>query len=62
MLAGDPAEAVAVIQSKCAAASGGIGSLNGHLGQKLPLPYVHLLTIMAKFNITLMAVTRGMVS
>ena len=49
-----------VLHAKCTDATGGIGAIMGQLGQKLPLPYVHLLTIMAKFNMALMAVTRGM--
>ena len=49
-----------LIHQRCTAATGGIGAIRGSLGQKLPLPYVHLLTIMAKFNMGLMAITRGM--
>lgn len=40
-----------LIHQKCTAATGGIGAIGGTLGQKMPLPYVHLLTIMAKFNV-----------
>ena len=41
------------------AATGGIGAIGGTLGQKLPFPYVHLLTFMAKFNMIIMSITRG---
>lgn len=30
------------------------------MGQKLPFPYVHLLTFMAKFNMIIMSITRGL--
>jgi len=36
-----------------------IGDASGYLGMSLPLPYVHLLTIMAKFQMVFMAMTRG---
>ena len=49
-----------VVHGKCTEATGGIGAIMGALAQKLPLPYVHLLTTMAKFNMALMSVTRGM--
>ena len=39
--------------------TGGIGAIGGTLGQKLPFPYVHLLTFMAKFNMIIMSITRG---
>jgi len=48
-----------ILHGKCTAATGGIGAIMGSLNQKLPLPYVHLLTVMAKFNMYLMSVTRG---
>lgn len=55
----DGAMTLPEIHAKCSDAMGAIGGIMGQLNQKLPFPYVHLLTVMVKFNIGIMAVTRG---
>ena len=53
----DPALPLALEQ--CLKGVSRVGDAKAYLDGQLPLPYVHLLTLMAKFNMLLMALTRG---
>jgi hypothetical protein len=51
--------AAALVQSQCLKGVGKVGDALCLVDTKLPLPYVHLLTAMAKFQMVFMAFTRG---
>lgn len=51
--------AAALAQAQCLKGVGKVGDALCLVDTKLPLPYVHLLTAMAKFQMVFMALTRG---
>ena len=54
-----PAHSLQTFHRTCLQAVGCIGNALCHIDGKLPFKYIHLLTFMAKFNMILMAMTRG---